>query len=173
MKLSLDHAHIMDRPGRVEIFTTDGRPFYFMDGPGRFTLPPGEYIVRQGQARIVGVMPERPFEPGPPRLPLPDALRVVVAPNPDKATIDLRSGAVRMDPAIVEMPAFVVAFVLAHELGHYWHESEAGADQFAARLLYSWGFNPSQVEAASRFALSDCKRRKMNLQTARILDGEG
>lgn len=157
---------ICKRSGTVRIDTADGHPFYFMKGEGTFTLPVGRYVLRSGRVAKVGPMPPRPFTPGEPMHPVPARFTVKVADNPAKASIHLASGRILLDRSIADAPPFIRAYVIAHEIGHYWHDDEKGADRYAAEFLYHLGYNPSQIDAAARLALSDCAQsRKDALNT--------
>lgn len=155
MRLSLQCPHVLRRSGAVEVYDADGSPFYFMAmGSGRFTLPAGDYSVSSpAPVHVLGTMPVRPFDPGAPIHPL-KPIRVRVKPNGAKASIQMATGEVTVDPWVMEQARFVRDFIILHEVGHYYHDSETGADSYAAGRMFQEGYNPSQVDAAARFALS-------------------
>lgn len=157
----IDVPGVFRRRGHVLLKDAAGDPFYLMGGAGTFTLPAGAYRVAEGAVEHLGPMKVRSFVPGKARFPLPARMSVDVGPNPNKASIHLRSGHVLIDPSVAALPDFVRTFVLAHEIGHYFHETEEGADGFAAHWMFCEGFNPSQIDAAARLSLRNCERTNL------------
>lgn len=159
--ISLAAPGVFRRRGHVLIKDAALDPFYLMGGAGTFTLPAGVYSIAEGAVEYLGPMRVRSFAPGKARFPLPARMSVEVGPNPNKASIHLRSGHVLIDPSVAALPDFVRTFVLAHEIGHYFHATEEGADGFAAHWMFCEGFNPSQIDAAARLSLRNCQRAEL------------
>lgn len=161
--------------GRVQVNDENGRPFYIFDRPEgfTFTLPKGSYKLSGGT--LIGRMRARNGhkETSSLRFPLPKRVELVVAPNPFKACISLPDGIIVIDPSLLELPPFCLVFVLFHEIGHYWYKSEEACDRFAAEEMHRRGYNPSQIELASRMTMHSEHRRQCNLSTAKQLDNNG
>jgi len=153
----------------VSVDMDNGEPFYYRDmRPGqRFTLPAGTW-------QVTGASFVRPIK-GAPRFDasrLPEQFRVEVGINPHMASVWPDSGRILLDRSVMDLPYSSRFFIIMHEVGHYYHASEEACDRFAARAMRSLGFNPSQISAATRHALShhSAKRHKVNDAFARRLD---
>lgn len=158
--------------GRLHVYK-DGRPFYVFDNARgfSFTLPPGSYKL-EGRAMLLGPMKKRKGATvGAPLYPLPSRVELVWCDNPNKCSIDLRAGRIYADHKLKEQPAFVLAFVFFHEVGHYFYRDEARCDEFAARMMHQRGYNPSQIHLASKMTLSCANnaRKVKNFITATTL----
>ena len=174
-RLETLHPVKLHARGRVQVNTTDGRPFYVFDKPEgfTFTLPAGSYTLSGGS--LVGRMKARKgHRPRATlRYKLPKKVEVVYAPNPNKATISLPDGVIIVDPSLRELPAFCLTFVLFHEIGHYFYRDEESCDQFAAEEMHRRGFNPSQIDQAAAFTLGHQQRRACVNGHAHKLDTHG
>lgn len=165
-EVQLSRPSVFKGHGRVHV-TKDGLPFYVFDHAGStFTLPPGRYEVSGGH--LVGPMRTRKGHKTKARLrfPLPKKVQLVFAPNPNKCSISLPDGIIICDPSLRRFPSFVLVFILFHEIGHYFYKSEEECDRFAAEEMHRRGYNPSQIDAATRFTLEDTGRKACNFNTA-------
>lgn len=158
--MTISTPQVYRSTGPVVVRTMDGVPFYARDGATVFTLPAGSYHL-EGKVVNIGAMRPRAFRVPRPRRPLPDHVAMFVGDNPHKASINTRAGVVFMDRSLLEAPEFCRAFVLGHEIGHYFHNSERGADAVAARWMWSQGYNPSQIHAAAAFTLSETNQGRI------------
>lgn len=172
MRHASRHATAFRSTGRVQVSTTDGRPFYVFDNPGTFTLPAGSYTLSGGS--VIGRMPKRRgHEPSAPiRIPIPKKVRIVFAPNPFKAVISLPDGIIVADPSLRNLPAFCLAFILFHEIGHYYYADEESCDAFAADEMHRRGYNASQIAIAPQLTMGDAHRRLCTFTHAKRLDNE-
>lgn len=168
MRLTVAEPSLFEAVGPLVILDRGGRPFYVHDSPGRVSLPAGAYLVAKGSLALVGPV-LRPFPPDVPLDALPDRFRVYVQPSADKAHVNTRTGCIYVDPQVMRLPRVALTFVLLHEMGHYFHRTEEGADSWASRTMYALGFNPSQIHAAAVIALSGCERKNLTGALARKL----
>lgn len=140
----------------IVVRTPDGLPFYACAADVVFTMPAGEYEMH-GNWHYLGAMAPRPAPPLPDGMP-PISLRW--GRYPDKANVHTGTGLVRIDTRFRKAPEFVRTFVLMHELGHFLHRDEQGADAWAAAAMWHSGYNGSQIDAAARLSLTGCEGRK-------------
>lgn len=162
----LDSPAKFRSPGSVHV-SKDGVPFYQFSKPGgfTFTLPKGTYTV-QGGALVEKNLKRRGPSVDLSKLvfPLPSHIRLVFTDNPPTrsiASIDPVKGIVYCVPGLRELPFFCLVFVLLHEVGHYFYRSEEACDRFAAEYMHHKGYNPSQIELASRLTLKNKDRHNL------------
>lgn len=146
------------------IFDEQGRTFYYFDnvkgGKITFNLPKGNFSTLCEVEKL-----SRPVKYICPALPKPDKkiipleMNFEIVDNPNKVSIDVKTGDVFIDPSIAEMETPFFNFVLFHEVGHNYYnggEHEHFCDIFAAKMmLEKYGFNPSQCYLAQEFCLSE------------------
>jgi hypothetical protein len=172
------HEVTLEQPARFRARGTvhilkDGVPFYVFahngKGQGTFTLPAGTYTVNGGH--LIGRMKKRKGHrtTNAPRFPIPGKVRLVFAPNPNKCSISLPDGIIIADTSLRNAPAFVLVFILFHEIGHYFYQDEAECDRFAAEEMFRRGYNPSQIAIATELSMNDPHRRSENIKTAQGL----
>lgn len=141
-----------------------GMPFYYRtnkNGVLFFNLPSGEYDIVTGE-----LLPATPVIY--PTLNLDDRnnytdvkkLKIVIAPNVNRATIDLDNCVAVIDPKLAKEPEFVVKYIIGHEYGHNLYrglkqKSELACDKLACDTMLKIGYNPNQCIAAIRMALSN------------------
>lgn len=168
----LDGPALFRGRGRVQVYAKDGRPFYVFDKPKdyKFSLPAGSYVVSGGTLIARKLKRKGPrVNMSKLRFPLPRKVELVFTstpPRPGPACIDLPNGVVYCQPWLKHLPAYCLTFVLLHEIAHYFHTTEEACDKFAAEEMYRRGWNPSQVELASRMTLMGSDRHACNVETA-------
>ena len=64
-----------------------------------------------------------------------------------------------MDEFFLQLPRYMRVYVFFHEIGHYYYESEEGADRVAQIEMLKRGYNPSQIDQASKATLNDSSRK--------------
>ena len=154
MKFRVTHPAMFKRWGSLVVSTRDGLPFYVHDGEGTFTLPVGRYTLDSGEMLHTGYL-SRPAPSDPVKYAV-RAVRVAWSRKHGKAAINVGTGQIWLHPMFRKMPLPVRRFVLLHEVGHLYHDDEPGADDWAARTMWSEGYNPSQIAAAAALSLSGC-----------------
>ena len=126
---------------------------------GYFTLPKGDYFV---EGKIIQVKKKindhrkiklKPFE----RDLKHDwgSFKILFELNPNKATINHKDKTITFDHSFKTQPLYIIFFVLFHEMGHNYYESEYGADMYAVKQMLKAGFTPSQVGMCPLVSLSD------------------
>ena len=138
----------------IEIYH-EGKPFYFFEGETFFNLPKGTFDsvgnVDRLERRIVYNIPELHK---PEKFVKMKPLKIHIEDNPNKASIDIRTGNVFFDEELnskLYVPNKV--FVLGHELGHNFYKNECKCDLFSAKKMLENGFNPSQCFHSSSVCL--------------------
>ena len=78
--------------------------------------------------------------------------------NPHKATIYIFENKpvaiIEYDASLDEKPYYIKDFIIGHELGHLYYETEALCDRFSRNLCLSLGYNPSQLNKAIEYTLT-------------------
>ncbi|NMD01072.1 MAG: hypothetical protein GYA62_15320 [Bacteroidales bacterium] len=93
----------------------------------------------------------------------PRKLNVVFTNNPNKLSIDIKTGTVYADKKFWNsLNEIQQRFVIAHELGHFKYYNETKADKFAAYLLLKSGYNPTQIVACINSTLSENSHARKN-----------
>lgn len=155
------------RIDKIDTKTGDVFPFYYRDKPQRFNLPPGDYISHTEIRRLKNRLPNHIR-----RVPRPEVndyetapgyYILVISPNPNKASINLKSGVITIDPELAKNE-IIKNYVIEHELGHYYYrgngqESERKCDMFAMKRMIDKGYNRSQIEAAIKSTLHPANDR--------------
>lgn len=131
-----------------------------------FNLPPGEYDLIEGsfkkflkplEYKLID-LPKSNNE-----LKFPGKVKIYWRENPNKCSVDLSDKylmKVYFDPSFRDMSDYVRTWVLGHELGHYIYRgrgqrSEKCCDHVSANLMLMNGFNPKQIDAAIKIAISN------------------
>lgn len=149
----------------IKLTNREGRTLYYFENPERkrvtFNIPTGEWQTDNDLTRL-----RRPLIYVCPKLPKPDKtgdikpLKYFVEDNPNKCSIDVKTGNVIIDKSIFEKDIPFLCFVLFHENGHFFYKGgtfsgEACCDIFAAKKMMERGYNPSQIYFAQEFCLSE------------------
>ncbi len=141
-----------------------GKPFYYRtnkDGVLFFNLPSGEYDVVKGIIKpcnpviypTLNLDKRNNFDKV-------EKLRIIIAPNKNKATIDLENNYAIIDPKLAAMPEYTIKWFMGHELWHNFYrglgqKSEQACDKGSADTMLKIGYNPNQCIAAIRGVLSN------------------
>lgn len=122
-----------------------------------FNLPEGDYFVDSGD--FIEVDKPREYELA--KLPPPErdfgSLKDFVikfGDNPHKCTVDWIDKTIEFDYQFLEKPLPEVMFILYHEEGHRYYETEEYCDLYASNLMKIRGYNPTQIARAQMFSLS-------------------
>ena len=147
------------------IFDKNKIPFYFRDNNKttfKFNLPVGTYYTENNLVKL-----NRPcFYTSPKLKPfyfnktLPNRFKIVYENNPNKCSVDLTRGIIIFDNSFKNEPRFIKDFIKFHELGHYRYsgrgqESEKDCDNFSVHCMIKIGYNPSQINVASKYTLGE------------------
>ena len=138
--------------------------FYHMENPTEkeilFNLPSGIFSTENKVEKL-----PRPLTyicaplPKPDKNHIPVEMEFIICDNPNKCSIDIKTGKVFIDYSLAERETPFLNFVLFHEVGHNYYKGgihEHYCDFFAAKMmLEKYGFNPSQVYFAQEFCLSE------------------
>jgi hypothetical protein len=159
----------------VKVFDRLGKPFYFFSKPEiqpavKFNLPKGKYFTSNTLTEVNPVKYDLPKLPKRERHGKdPELYPTIVAPNPNKCSINYDQKVIVIDPEICKLPTFVLFYILQHEIGHFYYTTEKFADLYASYQLLKNGFNPSQVQQANNLTLSDrnVQRKIYAIETAR------
>ena len=154
----------------VAVDDEQGRPFYYraMRRGKTFRLPVGTWNVN-GARFARHLKGKVAFPDG---ADLPDNFVIEYGLNPNKASVWPEQGRMLLDSSLMEESYATRTFILLHEVGHYYHDTEEECDRFAARMMRNFGFNPSQISEATRSALShhSARRHTLNHKYARRMD---
>jgi hypothetical protein len=84
-------------------------------------------------------------------------------PNKNKATINLKNGSIKIDLHFwMPLNQAQKDFVLLHEYGHFYYDSEPDCDYFAAEKMLEMGYNPSTISVAKTCLESKERNEKIN-----------
>lgn len=154
----------------IEILDNRGLPFYFFKNEeGKeiiFNLPSGNYFINGGSVFLNGspliyVCPPLPKPEK--KIDIVEHLEIEVAENPNKASIDIKTGHVIIDRKFFNNEIPFVHFILFHELGHFYYSTEYKCDLFSANKMLKLGFNPSQCFYANSICLSDRQEERKKI----------
>lgn len=74
--------------------------------------------------------------------PLPKRLKIIKGRNSRKASVNLDKGVILVDRGLFsKLPVPTIYFILFHELGHFYYDSESKTDLFASVCMLKMGFN--------------------------------
>jgi hypothetical protein len=140
-------------------------PFYYrnnLNGKFKFNLPIGTYYSDTKLIELIN-----PVFYTTPKLKnryffkeVPKKLKIIYAENPNKCSVDLDRGIIIFDNSFKEQPRFIKEFIKYHELGHYRYsgrgqESEKDCDNYSAYCMINKGYNPLQINVASKYSLGN------------------
>lgn len=124
----------------------------------KFNLPPGTYILKQGEINPLKIPIRYRLNSLPPIerfYPSPINFEIVFENNPNKASIDWREKRIIFDPALIQKSLPELYFILFHEFAHQFYQNEIAVDALAENLMLKKGFNPSQTGSAPITTLSE------------------
>ena len=142
----------------------NGKPFYYRtnkDGILFFNIPSGKYEVLEGKLTsctpviypTLNLDKRNNFNKV-------EKLKIIIAPNKNKATIDLENNYAIIDPKLADLPEYTIKWFMGHELWHNFYRglgqiSEQACDKGSADTMLKIGYNPNQCIAAIRGVLSN------------------
>lgn len=89
---------------------------------------------------------------------------LIIEANPNKCTINHIDKTIKLDPSFLRQPKYVLEFVIMHEKGHNFYNSEFGADIWAVNAMLNKGYTPHQIMRAPFYTLSGKSlNRKLNV----------
>jgi hypothetical protein len=157
----------------VKIYDQHGKPFYFFTLPEiqrhvKFNLPKGKYFTQNTLSEVNPVKYDLPKLPARERYSKVEVFPITISENPNKCSINFTKKIIIIDPELTKLPAFILYYILEHERGHFYYETEKYADLFAAYQMLKNGFNPSQIAQANNITLTySPDRKKFAVDTAR------
>lgn len=149
----------------IRVNALDGRLLYYFNNAKRkrvaFNLPKGVWLTDNNIKPL-----KRPLTYLAPKLPRADrhhtkqVMNFEVGHNPNKCSIDTHTGNVIIDYSIIQKDIPFVVFILFHEAGHFLYKGgtvkgELLCDCYAAKQMLRRGYNPSQINFAQEFCLSE------------------
>ena len=143
----------------VLVSDENGLPFYYMEsfkGEPTFNLPEGVYWSENDLIEIKPLIYITPPVPKPEKRiknELPE-YNITVQDNPNKASVNITTGDIFLDPKFASKQKPLLTYILFHELSHNLYYSEIKCDIYAASEMLKRGFNPSQCFYSSYFCLS-------------------
>ena len=152
------------RDNTIKVCGENGRTLYYFQNPLQkrvtFNLPQGnwntESELRELKRSLKYVCPKLP---PPTKKPIVKSLSYEVGNNPNKCSIDTKTGKVLIDKSIAKKDIPFLTFVLFHENGHFFYtgggEGENFCDIWAGKKMLERGYNPSQIYFAQEFCLSE------------------
>jgi hypothetical protein len=79
--------------------------------------------------------------------------------NPNKVTVNRLTGDIFVDEEFWnKLPVNFQAFILLHEIGHFYYKTEEKADKYATKLLLNMGENPNSILRAVQETLTNDER---------------
>lgn len=93
--------------------------------------------------------------------------KIIFCDNPNKCSVDTIKNVIYFDNRFKNCPWVVILWIVGHELAHYFFKTngfmtveqrqiiERKCDLFSNALLLKIGFNPSQINFAIKYALSN------------------
>lgn len=154
----------------IRIYSDTEKIWYLYHTKGiktRFNLPKGNFFTENNLEKLespvqfrLPVLPRKNFNP----VSLPE-FKVMFTENPNKCSVNVKTGQVFFDNSFRNYPEFILQFILFHEAGHLFyrgegHKSERNCDLFAAYHLLKRGMNPSQIRLAQGVTLKDEYRKQ-------------
>lgn len=167
----------------VMILDTRGIPFYdtslLDDFVNEFNMPPGEYIVQNGN---ISQMNE-PVDYSHLMLPLPPPCRrkinpenfdIIVADNPYKCSVDWKNKQLIFDHSLVNESLPKLRRIYEHEMAHRYYGTkknnielikyyEACCDRYSHNKMLEDGYNPSQIGFSMIDSLSSYNKWREDL----------
>lgn len=96
-----------------------------------------------------------------------DTFKIIFDDNPNKCSINHKTKTITYDNSFKKQPLYILYFILFHEMGHNYYQSEIGADIFAVKKMLKEGFTPSQIGLSPLKSLSKSSdfRKKIIIDT--------
>ena len=155
----------------IEVFDNVGKSFYSFPNDKleriTFNLPAGLYSTACDLNPL-----NKPLIYECPKLPMyekrgkfPDDFFTEVMPNPNKCSVDIKTGLIILDPQReIEWEKPYLQFVIFHELGHVFYYTEWKCDLLSIKkMCEEFGFNPSQCLYSSYLCLSSKQQRRKDI----------
>lgn len=136
----------------------NGKPFYQYKKPGKikFNLPPGKYFTYgpiEQLKKPVNYEFSKKRKREKQHFDSPEQVTVIFSNNPNKASIFLNEQIVLLDNRFREADECLLKYILYHEIGHYFYETEHYCDEYAQERMLNEGYNKSQILKASAQSL--------------------
>ena len=160
----------------ILILDSNGKEFYKKENTSKkgyihFNLPAGKYHTQNNLHRVSFRKYDLPAIPKPNHKKETKPFKIVFDENPNKCSINTKTGLVIFDNSFKDQPKYVIDFILWHEYAHYFYsgegqKSEKNCDTYAQRQMLRQGYNPSQISIAIATTLSDntlAMHRKNNI----------
>jgi len=158
--------------GAVTVINCDsGRPFHIRRVQGEpfitMNLKPGKYRIENGQLRSIGQAVTYNLD----KIKLPKADRDQNKAFTFSQNFDLKgparifpdSGVIEIGPKFHRQSEQIQDFILFHELGHFYYDSEENADAYALKCFLKAGGNQSAAYDALECVLTPCKQTKQRI----------
>lgn len=133
----------------------------------QFNLPPGEYYVYSGKFQQMHSPVNYPLSPLPKKekhLQNPENFKINYLNNEHTASIHWDENRIILDKSLRSLSLPEIIFILYHEYGHRFYDTESACDIYAQNRMLKEGYNPSQIGVAVIHTLSDKNyKRKENL----------
>lgn len=114
-----------------------------------FNLPAGVYYVQSGKFVKTPSPVDYPVAilPKPERIMRanPENFDIHFGENPFTGTVFFDARAIYLDNSLQNLPLCDLVFVLYHEYGHRYYETESYCDMYARNRMIADGYNPSQI----------------------------
>jgi hypothetical protein len=159
----------VDGCNTIEVYDSRLKPFYVKPTNGKdtfFNLPIGIYftdceLIQLKEPVRYNVPKLARFEKN---IKEPKKIGLFFGNNPNKCTIDIKTGNVLLDYKFRNETRPQIEFILNHERGHYKYFNESMCDLFSVCEMIKKGYNPSQMVFGINACLSDySKKRKLIL----------
>lgn len=160
---------------KLKIFDKNGILFYSSDFvknfKGLFFLPKGKYFTDNKiivscetlkQPKMNLPLKERDYQNG------IKNFKVYFGINKHKCTVFHDQGYILFDESLKNVPKYIKAFILYHEWGHEYYETEHFADLYAVAKMLKEGYNPSQIILCP-FSLSN-KQEERKVKLLKLFD---
>lgn len=133
--------------------------FYFNLPAGTYSLQEGKFYDSDIDLNYTVELP--PFERSGNS---PDKVTVSFTNVKEKAIIYKKQGKIYLDNRFLKSPQYIVKFLIEHEKGHYFYESEELCDLYATSKMLKLGYNPSQIFDAISTSLGNKKSTKYRVE---------
>lgn len=99
-----------------------------------------------------------------------DHFKITYESNPNKCTVYWDLEEIVFDTSFQERPIPEVMFILFHEYGHRYFETEKYADLYASNRMKIAGYNPSQIALAQVGSLSERQMPRKEFLVNRLIE---
>lgn len=108
-----------------------------------------------------------------PGMPSPIGFEFIFAPNKHKCTISFQNKTITFDTSFREKSLPDIYFILYHEYGHQFFNTEKWADVFASNAMLVKGFNPEQIARSQVTTLSCHQSHRKEFNVIKLLQANG